>query len=95
MFNQHLENFHADVWEMENAWDDDLFMDYGWRTFHETLALKLFPDQPKSEREGLLDWADGVSLDHAYELFEQRLSVEAAAYEFKLLMASEDGAMIP
>ena len=94
MFNQHLENFHADVWEMENAWDD-AFTDRGWSKFHDQLALAVFPDQPKSEREGLLDWADGVSLDHAYELFEQRLSVEDAAYEFKLLMASEDGAMLP
>jgi hypothetical protein len=93
MLNPHLENFHADTWQLESAWDS-AFTDRGWSKFHDQLALLVFPDLPKTEREGLLDWADGVSLDSAYDLFEQGLRVKEAALEFKLLMAAADGGMI-
>lgn len=93
MLNPHLQNQHADIWQLESAWDN-AFTDRGWFKFHTELAKSLFPGFPKTEREGLLDWADGISLDQAYDLFEQGLSVELAAQELKLLMASEDGGMV-
>lgn len=94
MFNQHLENFHADTWQLENAWNGS---DRGWSKFHNQLALALFPEQSKKYREDLIDSdqrMDGLSLDQAYDYWEKGFSVEEAAMELKLLMAAVDGGMI-
>jgi hypothetical protein len=94
MFNQHLENFHADTWQLENAWNGS---DQGWSKFYNQLALALFPEQSKKYREALMDSdqrIDGLSLDQAYDYWEQGFSVEQAATELRLLMAAVDGRMI-
>lgn len=94
MFNEHLENFHADVWELENAGEGSY---QRWSRFHDRLALALFPEQSQKRREDLMDSngdTDGLSLDQAYDYWEQGYSVEAAAMEIKLLMAAVDGEMV-
>ncbi len=94
MFNEHLQNFHADMWQLENAWHGS---DQGWSRFHDQLALALFPEQSKKHREGLMDSsmdADGLSLDQAYAYWKQGFSAEEAASELKLLMLAADGTMI-
>lgn len=94
MLNEHLQNFHADIWQLENAWNRS---DRGWSRFHDRLALALFPEQSQKRREDLMDSngdADGLSLDQAYDYWGQGLSVKEAAREFKLLMAAVDGEMV-
>ena len=94
MFNEHLENFHADVWQLENAGEGSY---QRWSRFHDQLALALFPEQSEKRRKDLMDSsmdADGLSLDQAYDYWEQGFSVEEAASELRLLMAAVDGGMI-
>ena len=94
MLNEHLQNFHADIWQLEKAWHGS---DQGWSRFHDQLALALFPEQSKKHREGLMDSdgpTDGLSLDQVYDYWKQGFSVEKAATEIKLLMAAVDGEMI-